>query len=318
MNLNEFERKSSGLESTEFQQDVELKAQMISKINDLFQILLKDNQFFNDEDIKIFRQLVNEYNTKYKRLLYSEFSSIFFDCSEEEEGIVLTNLEEISDLSFSNIDKGQANKIDLMIIKIYDHLNLASRQLLSLKNTDDIIQDKVESFLEEQLQGLKNGMEENNRNVTTNLISLVGIFTALSFVVFGGITSFQSIFSNIRGIPLTKVMILGCIWAIAIVNIVFFLIYFMAKLTGRDIKTNPYSSSILKRYPLIYLINMIIITIFIMSLWLRFVEISSGNEWIIGLTKNNKDLLSFGSIAVLVIIGAIWSYIYVRMNRSYD
>ena len=30
MNLNEFERKSSGLESTEFQQDVELKAQMIS------------------------------------------------------------------------------------------------------------------------------------------------------------------------------------------------------------------------------------------------------------------------------------------------
>ena len=205
-----------------------------------------------------------------------------------------------------------------MIIKIYDHLNLASRQLLSLKNTDDIIQDKVESFLEEQLQGLKNGMEENNRNVTTNLISLVGIFTALSFVVFGGITSFQSIFSNIRGIPLTKVMILGCIWAIAIVNIVFFLIYFMAKLTGRDIKTNPYSSSILKRYPLICLINMIIITIFIMSLWLRFVEISSGNEWIIGLTKNNKDLLSFGSIAVLVIIGAIWSYIYVRMNRSYD
>ena len=223
MNLNEFERKSSGLESTEFQQDVELKAQMISKINDLFQILLKDNQFFNDEDIKIFRQLVNEYNTKYKRLLYSEFSSIFFDCSEEEEGIVLTNLEEISDLSFSNIDKGQANKIDLMIIKIYDHLNLASRQLLSLKNTDDIIQDKVESFLEEQLQGLKNGMEENNRNVTTNLISLVGIFTALSFVVFGGITSFQSIFSNIRGIPLTKVMILGCIWAIAIVNIVFWM-----------------------------------------------------------------------------------------------
>ncbi|MCR0460424.1 hypothetical protein MKD03_17900 [[Clostridium] innocuum] len=318
MNLNEFERKSSGLESAEFQQDIELKAQMMSKINELFQILLKDNQYFSDEDINQFRKLVKEYNTRYKRLLYSEFSSKFFDCSEEEEGRALTNLEEISDLSFANIDKGKADKIDLMIIKIYDHLNLANQQLYYLKNTDEVIKDKVESFLEEQLQGLKDGMEENNRNVTTNLISLVGIFTALSFVVFGGITSFQSIFSNIRGIPLTKVMILGCIWAIAIVNIVFFLIYFMAKLTGRDIKTNPYSSSILKRYPLITIINMIIVTIFILSLWLRFVEISSGNEWMIGLTKNNKDLLSFGSIAVLVIIGAIWSYIYVRINRPYD
>lgn len=134
-------------------------------------------------------------------------------------------------------------------------------------------------------------------------------------MVFGGITSFQSIFSNVKDVPLTKVMILGCIWSIAIVNIVFFLLYFMAKLTGKNIKTNQYSSSMIRRYPFICILNSLILTLFIISLWLRFIEISSGNEWIIALTKNNKDFLTFGSIILLLVIIVIWTTILRRLDK---
>lgn len=294
------------------------KFEMAYSIRQMFEILKKDNQDFNTEDIEDFRVKISEYNNKYKRLLYSEISNIFFNCDEIEVGTVLSNLEELSDVSLNNMEQNKGDKTDFVILKIYDHINLANQQMFHLKDSDSIIENKVNTYLEENLSDLKNGMEENNRNMTTNLISLVGIFTALSFAVFGGITSFQSIFSNIKGVPLTKVMILGCIWSLAIVNVVFFLIYFMAKLTKRDIRTNQWSSSFLRRYPLICLTNMMIITIFIISLWLRFVEITSGNEWIIGITKNNKDFLSFGSVFILIIIGFLWTFIFSRLNRPYD
>ncbi len=319
MSYNDYEKTDSPNEGNEGNyHNSNYKFEMISSIRELFDILKKDNQDFNLEDIEKFRGKVNEYNDKYKRLLYSEISNLFFKCEENEVGTVLSNLEELTDVSLNNIEQNKANKTDVVILKIYDHINLANQQIFHLKDSDSTIKNKVDDYLEDNLSELKNGMEENNRNMITNLISLVGIFTALSFAVFGGITSFQSIFSNIKGVPLTKVMILGCIWSLAIVNIVFFLIYFMAKLTKRDIRTNQFSSSFLRRYPLICLTNMTIITIFIMSLWLRFVEIASGKEWIIGITKNNKDLLSFGSILVLIIIGVLWTFVLSRLNRQYD
>lgn len=48
-----------------------------------------------------------------------------------------------------------------------------------------------------------------SKEMNGQLISLVSIFTALSFLIFGGISSLDNIFVGAKDIPVTKLMIVG-------------------------------------------------------------------------------------------------------------
>ena len=73
------------------------------------------------------------------------------------------------------------------------------------------------------------------KEMNTQLISLIAIFTALSFIVFGGISSLDNIFDGVKDIPVTKLMIVGSIWCFCIMNLVFVFMFFVGKLTHLEI-----------------------------------------------------------------------------------
>ena len=53
-----------------------------------------------------------------------------------------------------------------------------------------------------------------SKEMNVQLISLVAIFTALSFLVFGGISSLDNIFDGAKNIPILKLIVVGSIWGL--------------------------------------------------------------------------------------------------------
>lgn len=205
------------------------------------------------------------------------------------------------------------------IIKLWDHINLALTQEIFVKNHQaDIV--STAGRLENQLASVASQVTEAQKKVDgviTQMVSIVSIFTAISFVVFGGISSFQSIFTNVETVSLSKLMVLGCVWAFLLINLLFVFIYFIAKLTKVSIKTNPnFRANLIQRYPIMIYINMMLLSILAGSLWIKFVEVTVGTEYIISLVNNKLMVLIIGSVMLLFVLILIWRGILKKTNAE--
>ena len=112
-----------------------------------------------------------------------------------------------------------------------------------------------------------------SKEVNGQLISLVAIFTALSFIVFGGISSLDNIFEGVKDIPVTKLMIVGTIWCFCIMNLVFVFMFFVAKLTRLNIKSSKnINANLVQKYPLIWWCDFVLISVLIFSCWAYYIK----------------------------------------------
>lgn len=145
-------------------------------------------------------------------------------------------------------------------------MNLAKRQMALFKMTDEDYTKIVSQKME--VEGNKLSKEVNGQ-----LISLVAIFTALSFIVFGGISSLDNIFEGVKDIPVTKLMIVGTIWCFCIMNLVFVFMFFVAKLTGLNIKSSKnINANLVQKYPLIWWCDFVLISVLIFSCWAYYIK----------------------------------------------
>ena len=75
---------------------------------------------------------------KLDRILYSEISSFVFSLEMEERGVFATNLEKL--LLYSLDDNNNVSEDSKrIIIKIYDHFQLALHQIENVNNTESVI-----------------------------------------------------------------------------------------------------------------------------------------------------------------------------------
>lgn len=161
---------------------------------------------------------LKEYIKEYDRLLYTVLSDAIYESfikNEEKEALILGNIDYLLDLCNKDIEESPTlnNKNELknkkyvrkVVLKIKDHINLAIRQYRTLKQTDEEYNRKFN----EQIGAFK---EKLTQDITSQLITLVGIFTAIAFVVFGGISSLGSVFSDINKKSIIKLIISSSIW----------------------------------------------------------------------------------------------------------
>ena len=133
---------------------------------------------------------LKEYIKEYDRLLYTVLSDAIYESfikNEEKEALILGNIDYLLDLCNKDIEESLTlnNKNELkskkyvrkVVLKIKDHINLAIRQYRTLKQTDEEYNRKFN----EQIGAFK---EKLTQDITSQLITLVGIFTAIAFVVF--------------------------------------------------------------------------------------------------------------------------------------
>ncbi|MGL4362202.1 MAG: hypothetical protein ACRCSG_02850 [Cellulosilyticaceae bacterium] len=282
-------------------------------LKEILDLAISDTE--EDDNIQKVYTLIQEFSNENGRFLYSIISSYINGLNSEQESRLLFFVEEL--LMYSEKKEvSNCNQIDCTkkyVVKFWDHVNLViTQQGLYYDNNEKVASGKkaIESIFEKskddfeslnliskQMEKKYKKMQGKVKNITTQLISLVSIFTALSFVMFGGIASFQSVFSNIENIPLLKLLVISSIWAIGMVNIIFVFIYYIAKIAKSKIKTEKNGSSVYKRYPMILIVNGVLLILFVFSVWLyAFQEFYGFNNLF-----SSLSICAYGIIGVVVI-----------------
>lgn len=280
-------------------------------IEDVFQkMMVKQNQF---EKEKTFDAL-NAYILQYDRILYSPISNHIYSSYENGQdgdliGTLQSNLDAL--LSYAsdpkvittkknNLKHGQSRKsIDdtqKAIIKIWDHVNLANQQYKVLKQTDDEYNEKFQSHIADFKQDM-------TKEMNAQLLTMVSIFTALAFLIFGGISSLDNIFS-VSGIPILKIIASGLIWGLCILNLIFVFLFCVGKMTHLCFEStdNP-DATIFEKYSIVWWSDLLLVSLLLICLWLYFMQREEINIWFIDICIKNTMVSSvIGTIILCILI----------------
>lgn len=269
-----------------------------------FIISLKQNSdsFLPEESYK----KLEMYRKTYDRLLYTVLSDEIFSCFDDETKIkegtnILTNIDAL--LVYCENNENYQKNVHNIILKLKDHANLASRQYNSLKQTDEEYQQKFNK----RIFGFK---EKVTQEMAAQLITLVGIFTAIAFVVFGGLSSLESIFSNKR--PLIEIIVIASIWMLGMINLVFIFLKGISNMTQLDISSEN-SDNLLEKYIWIIWFNLIFILVIISVFWINFAK----NSIILNnLFAKWKEMIYVGGTVMLITLIIITVWFLINNTKS--
>ncbi len=131
----------------------------------------------------------------------------------------------------SNLEKSK--KIDERICQIDEKSNEVIQKLDSHKN-------EISKKIDEKVNNIENELDNSKKSIYKEILSIVGIFTAISFGAFGGISVLNSLFGNAGsdGIKITDMIILGCISSICILTLLYIFIVYLSRMTGLSISVD--------------------------------------------------------------------------------
>ena len=305
--------------------------------------LLKKWTLENIKDEEAATQEVNcfvQYINNYHRFLYSSVSKLIFEGEDKETDNLINNIKYLIDhLNKFKID--DEDNIRKMLIKLYDHINLAFLQFKSIKMNEDIfnqqikhlendtiasLSNTVKSVQEYQVnteEKINNDLKEMNDNIYGQLLSIVGIFTALAFLVFGGINYVSNIFESVGKVPIIELMIVGSIWGICMMNMIFLFMYFIAKLVNKHISkyeddlVNGIKYTVYQKYPLMFWSNWFVINIFIFSCWLKFIDHFNLGSFLFGsLEKGCVVWCGSATILIISLVSGCILFTAVKVNKD--
>ena len=221
--------------------------------NKLYQKLL-DKSFSFENWIFEF----SDFASKYEKFLYSVISSsIINDLSDDEALKLLSNVSLITEkvLEDKSIKRNRKIKDEdfvqekvkistekyKMIYKLYDHCNLAMIQRTAYKETSASIRASVnesfnDKYTKEYDDHIKPKIDSFEKGITTQLITLVSIFTALSFVIFGGISVLDNLLQNVKTLPVIKTLFIGILWLICMANLFILFTKFICIIINKEFK----------------------------------------------------------------------------------
>lgn len=293
---------------------------MEGQMDTICSILSEETQKFESD---MFFSKICEYVDKNERLLYTNITNYIFELDDQAFGILQTNIDSVIEYMYSSKyeqdvnsklkDKYQKRVLERTqrtILKMWDHINLARRQYIMFYHNDKDYEKIVDSKME--TAEIKMSKEMN-----AQLIALVGIFTALSFLVFGGVSSLDNIFLGAKDIPVLKLIIIGCIWCFCIMNLVYVFMFFIAKLTKLSMKSvDDVNANIIQRYPLIVWSNFVIVSTFLMVCWIYYIRRYEYSKDIDDFISGNPTFFSFLGIAVIIVIVSIIASIIYKMWKK--
>ncbi|MCI9101813.1 MAG: hypothetical protein HFG47_00640 [Lachnospiraceae bacterium] len=243
-------------------------------------------------------EVVKNYYANNKRHKYSEVSSYLMETADIE--YLLENLRRIQ----KRLGESKEDELtSIKVFKLIDHITLElNRTKYNSKNFTDMqiasmnvvlgeatkkISSTVEELRQEQAQKINLEIEEF-RSETEELkekvndsysqfVSILGIFSAIVLVFFGGMTAFSSIFANMQNINRFKLAFITALVGMIIFNLIFMFLYVLAKLLGREIVASTASEvggkfkfinwvkRIWGRYPYMLMFNITMLVIMMMS-----------------------------------------------------
>ena len=279
----------------------------------IVRMLFVDNTKFSEVDTF---NMLKLYISTYNRILYAPISNEIYTCFDKHNydeavraiGTVTSNMEKL--VAYTESSSYETRRIQTVkedsirtlddtkkaVLKIWDHINLAQQQYNVLKQSDDEYKEKFSKLISSY-------KEDMTKDMSNQLLTMVSIFTALAFLVFCGISSLDSIFSS-HGIPLLKLMCVGAIWGLCILNLIFVFLFCVGKMTKLNFQsTEDPDANVFQKYPVIWWTDLMLISILSICLWAYYVQQHSFASWFVTLCMSNQMLATIvGTLAIALII----------------
>ena len=274
------------------------RRQAINKICDCF---VTPSERFEPEYVL---QKMREYRNTYTRWIYSDITNyIFQQGGLGIEGLFNQNLDNLEGYIYSQAEKKPTKEKEItsdpdviMFDKFSDHVNLALVQRGLVDTSDKNFESNFKTCADPYAEKLYSKLNKE-------LISLVSIFTALSFLVFGGIQSLDNIFTDVGSVPIVELVIVGCIWSFGILNLVFSFLYLISKLTKLSLRAvDDDHATLAQKYPFWVWSNFALFFIFSIFCWIYYVDYSNSGSWLIRWSQGHNIMSTFGGIGIILII----------------
>lgn len=183
------------------------------------------------------------FSEKHERILYSILTGMIVkEPKENSIDNLVFNLDRIASI----ITKKQNDSKDLIKVsehtyrlyyKFFDHCSLAIAQRRIYNQSDEMSKKRTEKIVEQQMKNaIDKRVAEYEKNITGQLIGLVSIFTALSFVIFGGINVLGSLMEKIKTTDTLRLLFIADIWFLTMFNVLFVFVKFITLLTKLQTK----------------------------------------------------------------------------------
>jgi len=287
---------------------------MQNEMKNFFNILMIDNEKFS---AKRAFDVLHRYIIAYDRILYSTVSNIIYDCNRDGKnkdmfGTILSNVEKmvlyvenpkiIADLVAAAETEDKKNAVydtQKAVWKIWDHINLAHQQYSVFWQSEDEYDKRFETRIQKFQSKITNEM-------SGQLLTMVGIFTALAFLIFGSISSLESIFAGMSETPVLKLMLAGDVWGLGVLNLIFVFLFCVGKMTHQDFKSDKSKeATFYQRYPVVCWTDFIILSMLVVLLWMYYIGYNNGDSWVNDLIKLNPTLVSIVGFAIIALINGL-------------
>lgn len=152
------------------------------------------------------------------------------------------------------------------------------------------------------------------KDLTSQLVGLIAVFTALSFIVFGGITSLESLVQNLGAVEesVLPVVILAIAWAFCLMNLVFGFMYFVFHIVKIDVEHNEKQSvNFVQKYPAIVLVNYVLFVCLLIFGGIWYAERNGVGVNIYKCLVENHSTITFwcGALAIGVVFIVLAVYL---------
>lgn len=194
------------------------------KINAICKALTMETQKYDPQKtVENIRTYIASTN-KLDRILYSEISNYVFSLGMTQRGIFATNLEKLLLYSL-NENNHIAEDSKKLIVKIYDHFQLALHQI---ENVNNIFANSIEEA--------KENLQKEIKGVEKEYISILGIFAAIVLAFVGGITFSTSVLQNISAVSVFRLLLVIDFLAFVLINVIYILVKFIFTINEQNAK----------------------------------------------------------------------------------
>lgn len=128
---------------------------------------------------KVFELIKTYENSKEKlpRILYSQITANIFSVDDQIRGVILQNIEALVSYALDKKDDSYSDTVKT-VIRIYDHVNLASQQVSeTIKSTKDATEN-----LEKRVKIVNEKLDNSQREY----VAILGIFATVVVTFMGG------------------------------------------------------------------------------------------------------------------------------------
>ena len=259
---------------------------------------------------------IKNYVHSYDRLLYAEISTYCYNLEPEGTDSFQGNLNSLIEYVFSQdyenglkAEQGKNHQVEVelrerskrVVVKLYDNVNLACAQMSSLKQSKE---DLHEHFISE----FEPAKADITKDISSQLITLVGIFTAIAFLVFGGFSSLTDIFAHIED-NIIKTVMLASIWGLIVCNGVFIFLSCIEKIAKKE-------TAELYNYSVFKWTNIILLFAFFNSLWAYIVDRYDWGYAIVKIGEKASEYIAIIGFALSLLVFVIAAHCIFKRKKK--